>query len=235
MHIKYPPYCGNHWPSSSAVLLGSLIYLGVIWWLGSQLDFDWDNKNDSALLPWSLTPADQPQQVLPTGADRIAERENPTHWAFSSLCWRHVCEHLIGQSNSPGQTPGLGRRTQQDHRVKGVKLGPSATNSRRELKPSNMLKMVGNIDPEKPANVGWVDHKLGLQTQVANIAERQNRRLKIQEFMEYSLPGCSAGKASACSAGDPGLIPGLGRSPGEGNGNPLQYSCLKNPMDGKAC
>ena len=37
--------------------------------------------------------------------------------------------------------------------------------------------------------------------------------------------------ASACSAGDPSLIPGLGRSPGEGNGNPLQYSCLENPMD----
>ena len=36
---------------------------------------------------------------------------------------------------------------------------------------------------------------------------------------------------SACNAGDPGLIPGLGRSPGEGNGNPLQYSCLENTMD----
>ena len=41
-------------------------------------------------------------------------------------------------------------------------------------------------------------------------------------------------KASACNAGDPGLIPGSGRSPGEGNGNPLQYSCLGNPMDGGA-
>ena len=39
---------------------------------------------------------------------------------------------------------------------------------------------------------------------------------------------------SACSAGDPGSIPGSGRSPGEGNGNPLQYSCLENPMDGGA-
>ena len=41
-------------------------------------------------------------------------------------------------------------------------------------------------------------------------------------------------KASACNAGDLGLIPGWGRSPGEGNGNPLQYSCLENPMDGGA-
>ena len=47
----------------------------------------------------------------------------------------------------------------------------------------------------------------------------------------HSFPGGSEGKASACNAGDPGSIPGLGRSPGEGKGNPLQYSCLENPMD----
>ena len=46
-----------------------------------------------------------------------------------------------------------------------------------------------------------------------------------------SFPHSSVGKESACNAGDLGLIPGLGRSPGEGNGNPLQYSCLENPMD----
>ena len=46
--------------------------------------------------------------------------------------------------------------------------------------------------------------------------------------------GVSEVKASASSAGDVGSIPGLGRSPGEGNGNPLQYSCLENPMDGGA-
>ena len=46
------------------------------------------------------------------------------------------------------------------------------------------------------------------------------------------LPRGSDGKVSAYNAGDLGSIPGLGRSPGEGNGNPLQYSCLENPMDG---
>ena len=45
------------------------------------------------------------------------------------------------------------------------------------------------------------------------------------------FPGGSDGKESACNAGDVGLILGLGRSPGEGNGNPLQYSYLENPMD----
>ena len=48
------------------------------------------------------------------------------------------------------------------------------------------------------------------------------------------LPCGSDGKASACNVGDLGSIPGSGRSSGEGNGNPLQYSCLENPMDGGA-
>ena len=47
-------------------------------------------------------------------------------------------------------------------------------------------------------------------------------------------PGGSEVKASARDAGDPGSIPGSGRSPAEGNGNPLQYSCLENTMDGGA-
>ena len=47
-----------------------------------------------------------------------------------------------------------------------------------------------------------------------------------------TFPGSSDGKTSAYNAGGPGLIPGSGRSPGDGNGSPLQYSCLENPMDG---
>ena len=48
-----------------------------------------------------------------------------------------------------------------------------------------------------------------------------------------SYLGASDGKASAYNAGDPGSIPGSGRSAGEGNGNPLQHSCLENPMHGE--
>ena len=60
-------------------------------------------------------------------------------------------------------------------------------------------------------------------------------------FLPPVLPSClqvcdflggSDGKESVYNAGDPGSIPGWGRTPGEGNGNPLQYSCLENPMDG---
>ena len=46
-----------------------------------------------------------------------------------------------------------------------------------------------------------------------------------------SFPGGSVSKGPDCNAGDLGSIPGLGRPPGKGNGNPLQYSCLENPMD----
>ena len=50
----------------------------------------------------------------------------------------------------------------------------------------------------------------------------------------FTVPSGSDGKESACNAGDAGSIPGLGRPSGEGNGNPLQYSCLINPMDRRA-
>ena len=53
--------------------------------------------------------------------------------------------------------------------------------------------------------------------------------------MKKDFPGGSDGKASAYNVGNPGSIPGSGKSPGEGNGNPLQYSCLENPVDGGAC
>ena len=50
-------------------------------------------------------------------------------------------------------------------------------------------------------------------------------------YITLAFPSSSNGKASACKAGDAGSIPGLRRSPGEGNGNPLQHPCLENPMD----
>ena len=50
----------------------------------------------------------------------------------------------------------------------------------------------------------------------------------------HGFSGDSEVKASACNVGDLGSIPELGRSPGEGNGSPLQYSCLENPMDREA-
>ena len=62
------------------------------------------------------------------------------------------------------------------------------------------------------------------QTALMNYSKEVGSRVSI-------FPGGSEVKASASNAGDLGSIPGSGRSPGEGNGNPLQYSCLENPMD----
>ena len=70
------------------------------------------------------------------------------------------------------------------------------------------------------------------------LAKKKKKKKRIREVRIINLlkagrgfPSGSMGKESACNAGDPGSIPGSGRSPGEGNGKPLQYSCLENPMD----
>ena len=65
-------------------------------------------------------------------------------------------------------------------------------------------------------------------------SQQSVRKLKLYKhraLQTLGFPHSSVSKESACSAGDPGSIPGLGRSPREGNGNPLQYSCLENSMD----
>ena len=61
-----------------------------------------------------------------------------------------------------------------------------------------------------------------------------SHEIKRYLLLGRDFPGGSDGKASAYNAGYPGSIPGLGRSPGEGNGNPPQYACLENPMGGRA-
>ena len=72
-----------------------------------------------------------------------------------------------------------------------------------------------------------------LNTEIQGLSPASFSFFFFLNFLFYSgvFPGGSDSKASACNAGDLGSVPGSGRSPGEGNGNPLQYSCLKNPMD----
>ena len=62
----------------------------------------------------------------------------------------------------------------------------------------------------------------------------RDSRLGVMFCKVLGFPGGSDGKAATCNAGDPGSIPGSGRSPGEGNGTPLQYPYLENPMDREA-
>ena len=66
------------------------------------------------------------------------------------------------------------------------------------------------------------------------LSSKKRKKAERMFFPGMGFPDGSVGKDSACNAGDLGLIPGLGRSSGEGNGYLLQYSCLGNPMDREA-
>ena len=71
--------------------------------------------------------------------------------------------------------------------------------------------------------IPWTEEPVGQQSMGLQGVEHN--------LVSVDFPGGSDDKASACNAGDPGSNPGLERSPGEGNGNPLQYSCLESSMD----
>ena len=124
---------------------------------------------------------------------------------------------------------------------------------------SDMLGLLVDRHGPDDSTLRWWSHNLDLDgaclcnlavqlLQFSGILLRDGpwwkKERKQQEILLYSksergniytcFPGGSEVKASAWNAGDPGSIPGSGRSPGEGNGNSLQYSCLENPMDGGA-
>ena len=84
--------------------------------------------------------------------------------------------------------------------------------------------------PQPPLSAAEVTQRT-LQSQVIISPDLWTLQFKQSH---KGFPGGSDGKVSVCNAGDLGWIPGLGRSPGEQNGNPLQYSCLENPMDSGA-
>ena len=75
------------------------------------------------------------------------------------------------------------------------------------------------------------DHMGWFQKEGLLLSAWEPLMVRLTPYMHH-FPGGSDGKKSVYNAEDPDLITGLGRSPGEGNGNPLQYSCLESPMDG---
>ena len=77
----------------------------------------------------------------------------------------------------------------------------------------------------------WNGNDLSLEKLYVKIDLYIWNKFSIGLVLSWDFPGGSDGKESACNTGDLGSIPGLRRSPGEENGNPLQYSCLENPMD----
>ena len=82
----------------------------------------------------------------------------------------------------------------------------------------------------------YTDHLVSHFSYWPSTSPERSSRWSTLQCPSYNLkfPDGLDGKESACNAGDPGLMPGLGRSPGEGNGNALRYSCLENFMDREA-
>ena len=138
---------------------------------------------------------------------------------MSDSLWPHG---LYSSWNSPGQNTGVSNLSllQRIFPTQGLNPGQSPTLQEDSLP----------AEPQaKPKNTGMGSLSPLQQffpTQELNRGLLHCRRILYQLSYE--------GSQTACTAGDPCSIPGSGRSPGEGNGNPLQYSCLENPMDGGA-
>ena len=119
--------------------------------------------------------------------------------------------HLMGRTDSLEKTLMLG------------KIG----GRRRRGQRMRCLDGIEIFDPRK----GWTPRFI---PSIKASHSRNKAKIWFQEGREGDFPGGSVGKESSCSVGELGSIPGSRRSPGEGNGNPLQYSCLENPMDRRA-
>ena len=133
--------------------------------------------------------------------------------------WQPTPLFLPGESHGQRSLSGFFRVTKSWKRLKRL-----STTQHRIGKD-----FPGSSDGREPA---WNTGDLGSTSEW----ERSHRYsclecIAMGLWWKKGFPGGLHSKESACNAGDPGLIPGLGRSPGEGNGNPLQYSCLGNPMD----
>ena len=101
--------------------------------------------------------------------------------------------------------------------------------------PAMRETLVRSLGWEDPLEKGKANHSSILAWRIPWIVcPWDHKESDTTEWLSLHFRGFPSGsvvKESACNAGDPGSIPGLGRSPGEGNGNPLQYSCLEKPMD----
>ena len=173
---------------------------------------------------------------------------------FHPLCHICSCSYLVFAKKIENQKDKLSLFTHTHAHVHThthtqaplFPLGKSSQGWEQASPDSSNSSVTFSGDPKPRASWwGTAFHKdqtlLGLRVHTV-----LNYGRKLWETVCYSLlyvsslnayrgfPGGSDSKAPACNAGDPGSIPGLGRSPGEENGNPLQYSCLETSMDGGA-
>ena len=159
----------------------------------------------------------------------------PVHHQLPEFIQTHV--HWVSDAIQPSvipfsshlqSFPALGSfQMSQFFRSGGQSTGVSASVS--------VLPM--NIQDWSLGWAGWISlQSRGLSRVFSNTTVQKHQFFSAQlslwsNWHIHDFPSGSDGKVSVYNAGDPGSIPGLGRSPGEGNGNPLQDYCLENPMD----
>ena len=127
---------------------------------------------------------------------------------YASKFWKRSSGHRTGKDQFSSQSQ---RRT--------IVLQTTG-----QLHSSFMLVRLCSKSSKLGFSITWTE-----SFQILNLDLEKASNLRISKY-----PRCSVGKESTCNTGDLGSVPGLGRSPGEGNGNPLQYSSLGNPMDRRA-
>ena len=98
-----------------------------------------------------------------------------------------------------------------------------------EEEPKNLLMKVKEESEKSGLKLNIHKAKIMASSPITSQQIDEEKMETVRNFI-LGAPGGSEVKVSAWNVGDPGSIPGLGRSPGEGNGNPLQYACLENPM-----
>ena len=159
------------------------------------------------------------------------------HWAVSALMGLQKLSHwsLTCFMEAAEQLPSSLHGEMQSFRVTGARsVGGSP------LKLMSLLWPLPRPLPTdcEPLGIGTLfifgslsQKRHGWDSVLHPLCPVSSVRIIILSLQGEAFPHSLVGKKSACHAGDLGLISGSGRSPGEGNGNPLQYSCLENPMD----
>ena len=149
-----------------------------------------------------------------------------SHIQFFIAPWTVVCQALLSM--------GFSRLEYWS----GLSFPSSRELSDPRMEPASSASQAGSLPielPGKPSNaLGRLTVQVGLNCGLWCHLQVDSVRTELNCRTLLGFPDGSGVKASACNVEDLGSIPGLGRSPVEGNGNPLQYSCLENPMDGGA-
>ena len=175
--------------------------------------YSWEHNKAPAIAPHSSTLAlkipwmGEPGRLESMGSLRVRHDWATSLSLFTLMHWRRKWQPT--PVFLPVESPGRGRLV--GCRLRGRRVGHNWSDLAAAVTVFIVIFFLDSSNWGKETVDGWI--------------------LEVPYHGQGDFPGGSDGKASVYNVGDPGSIPGLGRSPGEGNGNPLQDYCLENPMD----